>query len=96
MPDRGISPLLFHETLVAKIYCYRVNILYDVGCRKGKGHGQQQTTDCTEPSQCTLCCEMHIPDISIHFLNGLSYEKSPTVSLIELKKTHISVLDTLS
>jgi hypothetical protein len=32
---------------------------------------------------------MHIPDIAIYFLNGLTFDKSLTVSLIELRKTHI-------
>jgi hypothetical protein len=36
----------------------------------------------------------HIPDIAIYFLNGLSYDKRPTVNLIELSKTHLLVLDT--
>jgi hypothetical protein len=39
---------------------------------------------------------MHIPDLAIYFLNGLSYDKSPTGSLIELRKTHILLMDTLS
>jgi hypothetical protein len=36
------------------------------------------------------------PDLAIYFLNGWTYDKSPTVSLIELGKMHISVLDILS
>jgi hypothetical protein len=38
----------------------------------------------------------HIPDLAIYFLNGWAYDKSPTVNLIELRKTHLLVLDTLS
>jgi hypothetical protein len=38
----------------------------------------------------------HVPDLAICFLNGQTYDKSPTVSLIELGKTHLLVLDTLS
>jgi hypothetical protein len=36
------------------------------------------------------------PDLAIYFLNGWTYDKSPTVNLIELGKMHIAVLDTLS
>jgi hypothetical protein len=35
-------------------------------------------------------------DLAIYFLNGWTYDKSPTVSLIELRKTHILVLNILS
>jgi hypothetical protein len=38
----------------------------------------------------------HIPDLAIYFLNGWAYDISPTVNLIELGKTHLLVLDTLS
>jgi hypothetical protein len=38
----------------------------------------------------------HIPDLAIYFLNGWAYDKNPTVNLIELGKTHLLVLDTLS
>jgi hypothetical protein len=39
---------------------------------------------------------MHIPDLAIYFLNGLSYDKMSTVNLIELGKMHLLVLDTVS
>jgi hypothetical protein len=39
---------------------------------------------------------MHIPDLDLYFLNGLSYDKMFTVNLIELGETHLLVLDTLS
>jgi hypothetical protein len=35
-------------------------------------------------------------DLAIYFLKGLSYDKTPTVKVIELGKMHILVLDTLS
>jgi hypothetical protein len=38
----------------------------------------------------------HIPDFAIYFLNGSSYDKTPTVSLIELVFKYSLVLDTLS
>jgi hypothetical protein len=38
----------------------------------------------------------HVSDLAIYFLNGLSYDKKLTVNVIELGKTHLSVLHTLS
>jgi hypothetical protein len=37
-----------------------------------------------------------VPDIAIYFLNCLSYDKTPTVNLIELGEMHLLVLDTSS
>jgi hypothetical protein len=37
-----------------------------------------------------------VPDLAIYFLNGLSYDKKSTVNLVELRKTHLLLINNIS